>query len=118
MLTTTNHARFKFLRKALVLPVTLAALLALSCSTKEPQATPAVSVVIKNDTTQKPAPKTERIKMSGDVLFVINGKVISSEEAKKIKPDQIAAIYVLKDKAAIDKYGQPGANGVVEITLK
>nr|WP_199079888.1 M56 family metallopeptidase [Pedobacter sp. ASV19] len=35
-----------------------------------------------------------------------------------LNPDDIAAIYVLKDKSAIAEYGERGRNGVVKIELK
>ena len=51
-------------------------------------------------------------------LFVLNGKIITSEEMKSIDPNSIERINVLKDKKAIEAYGPKGANGVVEIILK
>lgn len=51
-------------------------------------------------------------------LFVLNGKIITSEEVKSIDPNSIERINVLKDKKAIETYGPKGANGVVEIILK
>lgn len=103
MLTTTNNARFKFLRKALVLPVTFAAVFALSCSTTE---------------TLPPTKANENKKPPTNVLYVVNGKIISTEDAKKIKGEQVAVINVLKDKAGTEKWGKAGANGVIEIILK
>lgn len=50
MLTTTNNARASFLRKALVLPVTFAAVVSLSVSATETKTIPPVSPVVKNDT--------------------------------------------------------------------
>ncbi|MDO3694536.1 M56 family metallopeptidase [Wenyingzhuangia sp. chi5] len=51
-------------------------------------------------------------------LYIIDGKEISDEEFKKINPDDIDNITVLKDKHATEKYGEKGKNGVVEITMK
>lgn len=135
MLTTTNNARFQFLRKALVLPVTFAAVVALSVSATETKATPVVQQpekqVVKNDTTPEPAMKItvqpnfhlsntnrKKIKIPANVLYIVNGTVTSAEEVKKLEPDQIQAINVWKDKAATDKFGAAGANGAIEITLK
>jgi TonB family protein len=50
--------------------------------------------------------------------FILNGKVITEDEMKKIKPESIDKIEVLKDKNATDQYGEKGKNGVVIITLK
>jgi beta-lactamase regulating signal transducer with metallopeptidase domain len=140
MLTTTNNARFHFLRKVLVLPITFATIFTLSVSARE---TTAVTVQqpekpnVKNDTTpilkdtkpdivtltadtihinaNKPA---KGKKVPANVLYVLNGKSISAEEVSHISPGLIRSISILKDKAATDKYGQAGANGVVEIFLK
>ena len=35
-----------------------------------------------------------------------------------ITPERIASMTILKDKSAIDKYGEKGKDGVIEITLK
>ncbi|MRX47760.1 M56 family metallopeptidase [Pedobacter puniceum] len=50
--------------------------------------------------------------------FILDGKVITEEDMKKIKPENIDKVEVLKDKNATDKYGEQGKNGVVVITLK
>jgi N-acetylmuramoyl-L-alanine amidase len=51
-------------------------------------------------------------------LYVLDGKIISADEMKKIDPNTIESVDVLKDKTATDKYDAKGKNGVVEITLK
>ncbi|WP_321438745.1 TonB family protein [uncultured Bacteroides sp.] len=51
-------------------------------------------------------------------LYILNGKEISGTEMKKLDPNSIQSINVLKDKSATEKYGDKGANGVIEITLK
>ena len=61
------------------------------------------------------------INKSGDAtppLYILNGKEISGTEMKKLDPNNIQSINVLKDKSATEKYGDKGANGVIEITLK
>ena len=39
-------------------------------------------------------------------------------QLKDIDPDKVEAINVLKDKAAIEVYGQKGKDGVIEVKLK
>ena len=51
-------------------------------------------------------------------LFILDGKEITAEQMKQIKPADIEGIQVLKDKTATDKYGEKGKNGVVIIKLK
>lgn len=51
-------------------------------------------------------------------LYIVDGKETNKAEVDKIDPSTIQAINVLKDKAATDKYGEKGINGVIEIILK
>lgn len=51
-------------------------------------------------------------------IFMLDGKEISKEEMEKINPDAIESIDVLKGENATKKYGEKGANGVIEIKLK
>lgn len=48
--------------------------------------------------------------------YVVDGKHVT--DISHIKPEYIESISVLKDKSAIDKYGENGKNGVIEITMK
>ncbi len=50
-------------------------------------------------------------------LIVIDGKV-SKKKYSQIKPKDIKSMNVLKGKAAVDKYGEKAANGVIELTTK
>lgn len=52
-------------------------------------------------------------------LLVIDGKIMDKgKNLNEIDPDSIERINVLKDKAAQEKYGDKGANGVIEIVTK
>lgn len=51
-------------------------------------------------------------------LYVLDGKKITADEAGKILAEGVETMNVLKDKAATDKYGSAGKNGVIEITTK
>lgn len=51
-------------------------------------------------------------------LIVKDGVISENQNADNISPETIESINVLKDKAATDKYGEKGKNGVVEITMK
>ncbi len=51
-------------------------------------------------------------------MYILNGVQTSLKIINTINPDDIASINVLKDKAAIDKYGKKAKDGVIEITLK
>lgn len=51
-------------------------------------------------------------------LCIIDGKEVDIKIMKALDPGAIHSISVLKDKAAIDIYGDKGKNGVLVITLK
>ena len=52
-------------------------------------------------------------------LYVIDGKILEKwKKLNEIDPDNIKSINVLKGKAAKEKYGDKGINGVIEITTK
>lgn len=51
-------------------------------------------------------------------IYFINGEESSKEDMKLLAPEKINEINVLKGEKAIKKYGDKGANGVVEITTK
>jgi len=52
------------------------------------------------------------------VLFVVDGKIYKKGLPKRLKPDTIKSVIVLKGLKAIKKYGRKGRNGVIEITTK
>lgn len=50
--------------------------------------------------------------------IVLDGVEVTNDELKKVKPESIKAVSILKDKSAAEKYGDKGKNGVVEISTK
>ncbi|WP_417444396.1 M56 family metallopeptidase [Joostella sp.] len=61
---------------------------------------------------------SSKIYQKEEPLYVVDGKVVDKDSFKFIEPDNIARVYVLKDEKAVDKYGDQGKNGVIEIILK
>jgi TonB family protein len=51
-------------------------------------------------------------------LYVLNGQVISVQEASEILSSGVESIHVLKGKTATEKYGDKGKNGVIEVFTK
>lgn len=51
-------------------------------------------------------------------LYILDGKVISSEELKNVNPLEIESMNVYKDEKAIQLCGEKGKNGVIDITTK
>lgn len=51
-------------------------------------------------------------------LVLVDGEEKTMDELKKIAPATIESVNVLKGKHAIDKYGNKGKNGVIEVKMK
>jgi hypothetical protein len=51
-------------------------------------------------------------------LYMVDGKQIAKGGIKEIKPENIFSVNILKGNAAVEKYGNKGTNGVIEITTK
>jgi len=51
-------------------------------------------------------------------IVYVDGKLSDNDEFEKINPNRIKSVSVLKDKTAIEKYGDKGKNGVILITTK
>lgn len=51
-------------------------------------------------------------------LMILDGKEVNEDIIYSIKPEDVDYINVLKEKNAIDKYGEKGKDGVIEIFLK
>lgn len=61
---------------------------------------------------------TDKNKNKGEPLYIIDGKEHSKEKMDEIDPNNIEKIEVFKGDKAIEKYGDKGKNGVIEITTK
>ena len=55
---------------------------------------------------------------SENVVYILNDKEINRDEFKKISPNDIESITVIKDKEAIAKYGQKAKDGILLIKTK
>jgi len=51
-------------------------------------------------------------------LYIVDGKEVTEKEKQDLNPESIESINILKDKSAIEVYGDKGKNGVIAITLK
>ena len=60
---------------------------------------------------------TDQTKRMNAALIIIDGKEVKSDAISTLSPEHVKSFTVLKDKAAIDAYGEKGKNGVVLITL-
>ncbi|RRO13344.1 hypothetical protein [Flavobacteriaceae bacterium 14752] len=53
-----------------------------------------------------------------NILFMVDGKVVSEDEFQDLKPDDIKSINVVKDHILISKYTTEDYDGIIQITLK
>jgi TonB family protein len=51
-------------------------------------------------------------------LYVIDGVIASVDDLNKVDPQTFVLVNILKDGAAISKYGERGKDGAIEITTK
>lgn len=51
-------------------------------------------------------------------LIILEGKEVSEDLIKNLKPEDTESINVIKGQNAVNKYGDKGKNGVIEIFLK
>ena len=56
--------------------------------------------------------------LPSNVLYLLNGKKVKLDEIKNIAPDQISSMNVIKSQKDLEKYGDEGKNGVIEIFTK
>ncbi len=139
MLTTSKNIKYSYVRRLMVLPILVIAvgLVSIKVNATERIANKVneiKAVVLKVITdTAKPTEKlnlkstidtsislADTIVIKDDIkqaLIIIDGKTVSWEEMKNLKPDDLIAINVFKgDKAT--EYGMAGKNGVILIQTK
>ena len=51
-------------------------------------------------------------------LIVLDGEEISADRLSQLDPSRIDAMTVLKGEQAVERYGEKGTEGVIEITTK
>lgn len=76
------------------------------------------TIIIHNSSDASESGEGQLGKSKQSPLVVIDGTETSSEEMKKLDPQCIESIAVLKDADATDIYGEKGKNGVILITTK
>ncbi|MBZ5857060.1 M56 family metallopeptidase [Flavihumibacter profundi] len=69
-----------------------------------------ITIVEKNDETE--------IDPENQPLYFIEGKEATKKDIKALAPEDIAEMTIYKGKMAIEKYGEKGKNGVINISLK
>ncbi|MBZ9728790.1 M56 family metallopeptidase [Salegentibacter sp. JZCK2] len=57
-------------------------------------------------------------KLPENLVYKIDGEIVSVEDAKKLNPEEIAEIQVIEGEKAIDEAGKKGENGVILINTK
>ena len=59
-----------------------------------------------------------RMSSGEQAIFILDGKHVQKSDIEKIDPQTIESINVLKGQSAIDKYGEKGKDGAIEINTK
>jgi TonB family protein len=80
-----------------------------------------VLITSKNSVIEVPKGGVSDVKTIGPpptTLIIADGVEISAEEMKKINPDNIESVNVIKGVQGIEKYGNKAKEGVIEITTK
>ncbi len=53
-----------------------------------------------------------------NILFIVEGKVVSEDQFQMLNPNDIKTMNVIKDKLEIKKYTSEDYEGIIKITLK
>jgi len=76
-------------------------------------------VIIIKEKYKKPNSTTRLYKDDNDYLYILDGKEISESDLEKVySKETVLSLEVLEEKEAIEKYGEKGINGVVEVISK
>ncbi len=62
--------------------------------------------------------KDKNVPLVNTVLYVVDGKITTYDVAKDLNTSSLKSVNVLKGNAAVEKYGEQGKNGVIELTTK
>jgi hypothetical protein len=62
--------------------------------------------------------KLMTIKGLPDVLYIVNGEIKENFNIESLEPNSIKTVNVYKGEKAVQKYGEKGKKGVIDITLK
>lgn len=139
MLTTSKHIKYSYARRLMVLPILVFAVglvsIRVNATERITNKVNEIKEVVLQVITDTAKP-TEKLKLKSIIdtsisradtivikddikqaLIIMDGKTVSWEEMKNLKPDDLFAINVLKgDKAT--EYGMAGKNGVILIQTK
>ena len=124
MLNKKESPRIMTAKYLLVIPALVAALLTVQASALQTTETNDIIVVDENPAAAQQQQDVPRVRFpttensQNPPLYVIDGRIAPEEELRKIDPDNIESISVLKNESAVEKYGERGKNGVILITTK
>ncbi|MDO6738856.1 M56 family metallopeptidase [Wenyingzhuangia sp. 2_MG-2023] len=117
MIQKSKSKKINLLKYALVVPVL--ALFLMSFNIEEVYLDKQINGIIKgNDSIGIELKSKTSIIKESHPLYIVNGKEATKEDFDSMNRNNIKLINVLKDKKAIEKYGEKGKEGVVEITSK
>ncbi len=118
---TNNRMKWSYamVLPALFLAVTLLSIPKLNASIRERE----LDEIEKKDSLGGGSEKNVEIIVRGfdgkkNPLVIVDGKKITHDEFQEIKSENIESVSVLKNKSAVDVYGEEGKDGVILITTK
>lgn len=133
MLTKNNNPKVNYWGRIMVLPLLVLVFAAFSLKTKNNSTeqnnriiTAVPASIILNDTPKiklvkiqdSAAKKDILLKGANTALYVVDGKITAYDIAKDINTSSLKSVNVLKGNAAVEKYGEQGKNGVIELNTK
>jgi len=77
-----------------------------------------VSEPANSQLVEQEVPPIKHKKLPENIVYKIDGEIVSMEDVERLKPEEIAELQVLKGEKAIDEVGKKGENGVILITTK
>ncbi|MBZ4191239.1 energy transducer TonB [Niabella beijingensis] len=117
MLTKNNKTAYQYLRKIMVLPLSVLVFCLFAFTYHAAGSLPEAMNDIRS--TLFPAPsETIRYSPGNDSLYVFNGTPISKEKFFDIPTSDIKQVIVLDEKKAAKIYGEKGSNGAVIVIGK
>ena len=90
-------------------------------SAKIPADSPQITANLENDKVAMGIKNNQAttLEVAGEnVLIFVDGKKRNKNELSQLDPDNVDAMTVFKGKSAIERYGEEGKDGVIEITTK
>lgn len=75
-------------------------------------------IIVESYTPQHNNTNTKESVIGNNVVYIVDGDIVIKDDFRKIHPNDIEKIDVLKDSKVIEKYGDKAKDGVIVVTTK